>query len=565
MNSSDNENLDIKEEESSKSSINESINQSKIEINSYSTSEKENVKSTENNDTNDSENQNVSIDEEEDNENESDNDNKHNHSKDEQYRLGGRPPFSTLCHLMIGPLLSQIAQSLYGIMDSFWISRSIGTKGMTVMSIILVIDFINIAFAQYFNVAVSARISYLFGKHLKEECSQVVVDFFRICIIVGVVLPAILLPCVDPLMRWYGGNDEIVPMCMDYLLPSLCCSMLNYSYLSLCGLLQAMGNSGIYGICQVSSAVLNMACFDPLFLLGFKSGMWGASLATALSNFLPMITLYICLFKGKFVVKPKLNMYLKKFNPHSWKALKVSISQLIANLATSLPLLILSKLVAQSATNAGNYVDIMASWNVIDRLYAFAICICNGLNQGFLPAASFAYGCERLNRLLRMFLITVLMGTIWTSLVCIIIESIPYHIAKIWGKSEGYLKVCPKMLRIGFVSCFANQTILTTAAILQAMKMVGLSILASILTMVVPIPIFSFILYFTKKNDPIRMLYSFIGHDAWAVLFSIIIIVWKLRFLWKAPKDSELNLNDSNQQEKSQSTSNAEANELDEI
>ena len=569
MNESNNENFDLNEDKSESQSLGstQEDTKSKNEINLDNPDNNLNESDNENNYYDDSNDQN-------DNLSNSDDLPHHKLKKDEQYRLGGRPPLITLCNLMVGPLLSQIAQSLYGIMDSFWISRSIGTKGMTVMSIILVIDFINIAFAQYFNVAVSARISYLFGKHLKEECSQVVVDFFRICIIVGIIIPAIFLPCVDPLMRWYGGDDEIVPMCMDYLLPALCCSMLNYTYLSLCGLLQAMGNSGIYGICQVSSAILNMACFDPLFLLGIKSGMWGASLATAISNFIPMICLYVCLFKGKFVVKPKFNMYIKKFSPHSWKALRVSLSQLIANLASSLPILILSKLVAQSATNAGNYVEVMAAWNVNDRLYAFAICICNGLNQGFLPAASYAFGCERFNRLLQMFLLTVLIGTIWTTFVCILIESIPKQIARIWGKSEKYLEVAPKMLRIGFASCFANQIILTTAATLQAMKMVILSIVTSVLTMLIPIPIFSFILYYTKKNDPVRMLFSFIGHDLWAVLITIIVIIWKLRFLWKAPKDSELNLgkvqqnnsvSEYNQEEKSVSESNHEENSLEEV
>ena len=33
--------------------------------------------------------------------------------KDEQYRLGGRPPLITLCSLISGPLLSQISQSFY--------------------------------------------------------------------------------------------------------------------------------------------------------------------------------------------------------------------------------------------------------------------------------------------------------------------------------------------------------------------------------------------------------------------------------------------------------------------
>ncbi|OHT09864.1 MatE family protein [Tritrichomonas foetus] len=456
----------------------------------------------------------------------------------EQFRLGGRTPLSTICHLMVGPLFSQLAQSFYGLMDSFWISRSIGTKGMTVMGIILVVDFINIAFAQFFNVAMSTRISFLFGRKMKEECAQVVVDLLRMCVLIGILVPAVLIPCVKPLMRWYGGNDEIVDMCLDFLLPALCCSMINYTYLSLCGLLQAMGNSVIYGICQVTSAILNMAVFDPLFLLGFKTGMWGASLATALSNFFPMIILYILLFRGKFVVKPKFSNYVRKFNPHCWSALRVSVSQFIANLASSLPVLLLSKLVAQSSTTAGIYTEAMAAWNVQDRLYVFAICVCNGLNQGFLPAASFAYGSNRLNRLLHMFGITILIGTCWTTLVCILITTLPQYFAKIWGSDEKFIDVTSKMLRIGFASCFLNQIILTTTACLQAMKMVTLSIVTSILTMLIPIPIFSLILYYTKKDDPVRLIFSFIGHDIWALSVTIIIIIWKLRFLWKAPKDA---------------------------
>ena len=92
---------------------------------------------------------------------------------------------------------------------------------------------------------------------------------------------------------------------------------------------------------------------------------------------------------------------------------------------------------------------------------------------------------------------------------------------------------------------------------LQAMKMVILSIVTSILTMLIPIPVFGFILYYTKKDDPARMMFSFTGHDLWAVLVSIIVIIWKLRFLWKAPKDSELNINNQEVQlEKSPDNSN---------
>ncbi|OHS95285.1 MatE family protein [Tritrichomonas foetus] len=473
--------------------------------------------------------------------NESD-DNANNCHDNEQYKLGGRSPFSTICHLMIGPLISQISQSCYGLMDSFWVSKSIGQKGMTVMSLIIIIDFINIAFAQFFNVAMSARISYLLGQNNKKECAQVVVDILRICIIVGIILPLILIPCVKPMIKWYGGNEEIISMAFEYLVVSLCCGMINYTYLSLCGLLQAMGNSMIYGLCHLTSSCLNMFIFDPLFLLGFKTGMWGVSLATALSNMCPMLFLFICIFCGKFTIKPKFSSYLMKFNMNSFDALRVSISQFISNLATSLPVLLLSKLLSKSATNAGIYIEIMAAWNVCDRLYTFAICICNGLNQGFLPAASYAFGQNNLSRLSKMYFITIGMGTIWTTFVCILIETIPHHFARIWGSDPHYLEVTSKSLRIQFIACMANQVVLTTTACLQSMKMVILSIINSVITMLVPIPLFSLIIFNVWKNDPIKLMYSFVAHDAWALLFSIGIIIIKLRFLWKSPEKIPINI-----------------------
>lgn len=452
----------------------------------------------------------------------------------EQERLGAYPPFKTLCRLTIGPLCSQIVNSLYGLMNSFWISHTIGEKGMTVMSIVLVVDFINIAFAQYFNVCMSARVSFLFGAKMQKDASQVVVDILRFNLVAGVLIPCILLPSAKPLMRWYGANEEIASMCLDYLMPQLILCFLNYTYLSLCGLLQAMGKSVLYGACQLTSSILTMCVFDPLFLMGLHSGMWGASCATMISIFLPCMSLYIALFMGKFTVKPKFKQYFKKFNHHSWSALKVSLSQLISNLAASIPVLLLAKFISQSATNIGEYEPVMAAWNLQDRLYAFSICVCNALNQGFLPAGSYAYGCGRLNRLFHLGMYALILGTIWSLVVVILICSLPKQIASIWGKNEDFLMYAKRMLVYGFCTAFVNMGQYTITACLQAIKMVKLSIITSCLTLLIPLPVFSIILYYTNKNDPIRLVLSFVGHDVWSFFVVLIVALWKLRFICTA-------------------------------
>ena len=454
--------------------------------------------------------------------------------EDEKIRLGGYPPLKTICRLTIGPLLSQVIQSLYGLMNSFWISKTIGEKGMTVMSIIVVVDFINIAFANFFNICMSARISYLFGSKQEINAPQVVVDLHRFCFIIGVLVPAVLLPVSLPLMEWYGADEEIKSMGFDYLLPQLCCCFVNYTYMSMCGLLQAMGHSIIYGVCQVTSAVLNMAVFDPLFLVALKTGMWGASLATVLSNFCPALVIYIMVFSGKFAVKPKFKSYLKKFNPHCFSALRVSLSQLISNLAGSIPVLLLAKYMALSGEAVGKYEVYMAAWNVNDRLYSFTICVCNALNQGFLPAASFAYGSNRMNRLLRLGLFSLFLGSVWSAFCCIIIQCLSREISSIWGSDPDFIEASSEMLRIGFVTCFLNQATYTITACLQAIKMVVLSIVTSVCTYLLPLPIFSSIFYFTDKKNPERLMFSYIVNNIWSFLVVCVIAAIKLRFLFNS-------------------------------
>ena len=450
----------------------------------------------------------------------------------EQKALGAYPPFKTLTKLTIGPLCSQIVNAMYGLLNSFWISKSKhGEKGMTVMSIIIIVDFIHIAIGQYFNICLSERISYLFGIRQPEHCAQVVVDMIRYTLIAGVIIPAILIPSARPLCKWYGATEEIADMCMDYLIPQLCCAFINYAYLGLCGLLQAMGKTVMYGVCQITSCLLTMCVFDPLFLLGLKSGMWGAAVANTLACLIPFVYILIMTFCGKYTVKPKFSMFLKKFNPHSYTALKVSFSQLISNFAAEIPVLMLGKYVALSGEAVGEYVPVMAAWNLVDRLYEIVICVCNALNQGFLPAGSYAFGCNRLHRLLKLVLYAFGLGTAWSALMCIVLCVFPRQIATLYGNDERFLYYAEKTMIYSFCTTFINMGQFTIVVCLVATKMVTLSIITSCLTLLVPIPLFSTIFYFTDKANPIRLHLSFIARDVWAFVIVWSVAIWKLRFL----------------------------------
>jgi hypothetical protein len=50
-----------------------------------------------------------------------------------EYLLGGKTPIHSILNISIGPLLSQLAFSLYSILNSIQISKTVGETGFTVL------------------------------------------------------------------------------------------------------------------------------------------------------------------------------------------------------------------------------------------------------------------------------------------------------------------------------------------------------------------------------------------------------------------------------------------------
>lgn len=235
--------------------------------------------------------------------------------KGEEKRLGSRSPLFTEFILSIGPLISKTVQTLYGVVNLFWVSKAIGDKDIEVFGAVYAVDFISMAFADYFMTSLYIRISYLFGQKSEvSECSQIYVDFLRSSIFFGLLMPAIILPLSRPLIEWFGSSKEISLMCFHYLMPTTFGTFFNFIYMVSCGLIQSECHSIIFGITQVSSLVLNMAFFCPLFLLGFKLDIWGASLATVCSEGIVGITLVILIFFWQIYNQAKCENVLSKIS-----------------------------------------------------------------------------------------------------------------------------------------------------------------------------------------------------------------------------------------------------------
>jgi Na+-driven multidrug efflux pump len=109
-------------------------------------------------------------------------------------RLAGKSPLQTFLTLSFGPLMSQISGSLYGSINSIWISRALGEIALTSIAAANSFDNIGRAFGYLLSVASSSKISALFALGEDAEALQVICDLLRTALIFGIIIPAIRCP-----------------------------------------------------------------------------------------------------------------------------------------------------------------------------------------------------------------------------------------------------------------------------------------------------------------------------------------------------------------------------------
>ena len=464
-------------------------------------------------------------------------------AESEERTLSYYSPLKTILILSSGPLLAQLVEALYGVIGSFWVSRTIGEEGITVYGAVNVIDFLPYAVSNMLSAGICIRIAYLFGEGKREECSQVFCDFLRIAVIAGLVLPAIVLPSVKPLIKWFGSDDHIANKCFQYMIPSTCGSTFNNLYLCACGLLQACGHPYLYGFMQVLTCVLSGLVFDPILLVWLKLPIWSASLASILAQTISAGILLIMTFCGKLSINPELKMLIKKPSRESWMGFKLSISSFLGSLGYFLPIVVIQKYINQAANRIGKYNVIMAIWGINEKINQIVGAFCGGFQTGLVPGCSYAFGAKRLNRMVRIFFHSLWIPTIIVTLISVVLIFAPDKVSSIWSKDPEFLHwskiLVPRIYYLTFL--FPIQYV--AVGFIMSMQRERLAAILSFISYLFPLPIYSSVLYYSKKNDPARIFYSYPLMDITASIIFVIAIISPVRKALKEPKDELLTKN----------------------
>ena len=455
----------------------------------------------------------------------------------EDQRLCGRQPLKTVLVLAIGPVISQIANAAFVIINTLWTSKAIGDDGLAAISTYNMFDYTGRAFGFLLSMGAATQISALFGLGKSEEAGQLCADLLRLACVFGAFIPAVLLPSIRPCGEWFGASQRVIDLGWDYMLPLCAFATTTCLYMASCGFLQGEGRTLLFGFANFVCLGLNGLVLDPLFLFGFKTGIYGVSLATIISEIIPgavLLTLFYC---GKFGIRPKLIQFCRKFSPRTWTAVNVGLSQLITQLSVTIPSIAVRKFIGMAV--GSEFDDAMAGFNCSTRLSVICNAPLMGLTMGFVPAASYAYAAKKYRRFLWLCFHSIWLCLVWGLIAGCLIWTVPREMAKMFSTSELYLDYASKMTLYTNALSPIQGIRFNCQTILQSMHMGGRATITGFLNNFVWILLFTVILYYTDKTDGARICWCYSISYALAIPVTVIILWKPLHAVWKLAKEEK--------------------------
>lgn len=221
--------------------------------------------------------------------------------------------------------------------------------------------------------------------------------------IFGLIITLSCLLFLEPLLKLLGCTEQLMSQAQDYAIWLILASLYTLPYQSLNAISRAESNVKLPCIACIISALLN-TILDPIFIFpwGLNMGVEGASIATALSQFISFLIIGFHFYKGNSFIQIGL-----KFVHPSLKLLKQIIP-------TGLPTALVQLLAALSSM-AANIVMIsvlkdtllLAAFSIVQKIIIVGYYIIIGFSQGIQPLIAYTYGNKNLDRFKKILKLSI--------------------------------------------------------------------------------------------------------------------------------------------------------------
>jgi len=299
----------------------------------------------------------------------------------------------SLFKLSIPTMIGFAIQSLYDIVDMFWIGKLSykAIAGIVIFSTIFwLVEILN----EIIGTSSVSLISQAYGKEDKNLTSKIIEQTLIFKAFVAVIASVILLFLFKPSVRFFTTDQEVMISAINYGYIRIFFMPIFFMTYSTFTALRNIGYASLATLTMAAGTGVNII-LDPIFIFknvpflnirGLGMGVSGAAWATVISTFIPLIWGLIILFRGIDGIKISVEGLLKLDRIIDKKLITIGLPSGIEMLLRNLSYTVLIKI---SSLFGSEYVTV---FGISERIFGFSVIPIFGLSIGASTLVGFRLG-----------------------------------------------------------------------------------------------------------------------------------------------------------------------------
>lgn len=203
-------------------------------------------------------------------------------------------------------MLSELVQTLYGMVDSVIVGRFCGTEALAAVGATGNVVKMLVGFFTGISVGYTVVVGQNFGKKDEQGVKDSVHTIVSISLILGLVLTIVGVLITNPILRMLDTPEDVFSLAAIYVRTYFMGIMGLVLYNTAAGILRAVGDSANPAKFLLISSVLNVV-LDLVLVIWIPMGVRGVALATVISQLVSAVLAFGVLLKadGPYRVNPK--------------------------------------------------------------------------------------------------------------------------------------------------------------------------------------------------------------------------------------------------------------------
>lgn len=400
-----------------------------------------------------------------------------------------KPVLPLILSMTLPMVLSMLVNSLYNIIDSFFVAQ-ISEEAMTALSLVYPVqNFIN-AVGIGFGVGINSVIAFYLGAGDNKKADQAATQGLVLAMIHGVVMTVCCITMMPAFLGMFTSSKTVIELGVRYSVIAFAFTLIIIVGITFEKLFQAVGNMKTTMISLMCGCITNIV-LDPVLIFGYgpfpKMGIEGAALATGIGQALTL-AIYLVVY---FVRPIPVHIRRQYFLLNKKMVIKLYSIGIPATLNLALPSLLISVLNAILAAYSEVYILVLG---IYYKLQTFIYLPANGIVQGMRPLIGYNYGAGENKRVSQIYKIVLCMSGIIMVLGTVICLLIPGQLIGLFTHTEATIQTGETALRIISAGFLVSSVSVTSSGALEGLGKGTPSLLISLFRYVVVIIPIAFLL-----------------------------------------------------------------------